>query len=524
MKKLSLALCVLTMLAGCSYLDSALSQLHYGVRQGISPTQRVSKHLLERDNFFLFGKLRSNTNLNEDAVAVIALSDQFQNGEVVDVSHFSRLESYYGLNLPAGDYRIMVVSDLNRDGHYDQSEVKGGIHVSLNSELFPEKVLGDLDIEVIDSFAPALGTSFRIPVKKTGAPRESLFYPKGTIRSLDDEIFSPRLASLGLYEPAIFMEEAPMMFYALEEDSAYKVPVVFIHGIGGSVRDFQPILSRLDRSRYRPWFFYYPSGYDLGQLSQMFYSIFLSGRVINLEEMPLVIVAHSMGGVVARDALNRMEGGQKENQVRLLITLASPLGGHPGAAAGSRAPVVIPSWRCMNPESEFMHRLWRSRLPSGLQYHLFYAYANPSPVSVGENSDGVVPLSSQLCQPAQNEARAQYGFNDSHDGILKNPAAVDKVIGLIEKVRSPFPEDHLKLLVKGGYQGELPEGFSAMEAFLIRTIGYYMQGMDTGAISPVHPIQQHFLQACRGEVAPQNDAESAWIKFKSAVRHGDQAW
>jgi pimeloyl-ACP methyl ester carboxylesterase len=190
----------------------------------------------------------------------------------------------------------VVVSDLNRDGFYDGTEVVGGRSLSLNRKELPEKVLGGFDIDLNAPFRYCSEASFRVAVHKSGNLAESLFYPKGSIRSLDDEIFSRRMATLGMYEPAAFLEKAPMMFYALEEDVGYKVPVVFVHGIDGSVTDFEEIVSHLDRTLYQPWFFYYPSGNDLGQLSEMFYNIFLSGKVIPLQDMPMVIVAHSMGG------------------------------------------------------------------------------------------------------------------------------------------------------------------------------------------------------------------------------------
>jgi len=110
------------------------------------------------------------------------------------------------------------------------------------------------------------------------------------------------MATLGMYESAAFLELAPMLFYALEEDIGYKIPVIFVHGINGSPREFAEIVKHLDRRLYRPWFFYYPSGNDLGQLSEFFYNIFLSGKVIPLYQTPTVIVAHSMGGVIVRDA------------------------------------------------------------------------------------------------------------------------------------------------------------------------------------------------------------------------------
>jgi pimeloyl-ACP methyl ester carboxylesterase len=173
------------------------------------------------------------------------------------------------------------------------------------------------------------------------------------------------MATLGLYRPAEFLERAPMMFYALEEDVGYKVPVVFVHGIDGSPRDFAPLLERLDRTRYKAWFFYYPTGQDLSHVAAMFHRVFLSGKVIPLGEMPLVIVAHSMGGVVVREAMNRCTGRAEEAHVAQLITIASPLGGHPAAHLARNAPLAVPSWRDLDPEGAFIANLYRRALPAG---------------------------------------------------------------------------------------------------------------------------------------------------------------
>jgi pimeloyl-ACP methyl ester carboxylesterase len=500
-------------MAGCTYLGNAIKQARYSAQQTHSPTQRVYKHMLEVDSFFVFGKVVNEVGLNKDAVAVIAISDQFQKNEVVDISHFSRIASYYGLNLPAGDYRLLVVSDLNHDGFYDGTEVVGGRLLSLGREELPDKVRGGFDIDLKAPFHSYSGASFRVAVHKIAELAESLFYPKGSIRSLDDEIFSRSMATLGMYEPAAFLEKAPMMFYALEEDVGYKVPVVFVHGIDGSARDFAEIVSRLDRTLYRPWFFHYPSGNDLGQLSEMFYSIFLSGNVVQLEDAPMVIVAHSMGGLVVRDAMNRSTGKQGETRVKRFITIASPMAGHPDAKLGANGPVAIPSWRDLAPESDFMRHLQRKKLPDDLEYYLIYAYGNPHAIKLGENSDGVVPLSSQLCAAAQGEAKSQYGYNDTHAGILKNPDAIQRVLNIIDQVRPPYPEQHLTELLKGGYRIDLGKDYSPFEKYFIVTIGRWMDALASGIIAPIHPAQEHFVQACRGETPPSNEAETAWLKF-----------
>ena len=501
-------------LAGCTYLQTINRQNSYARQQDQAPQQRVYKHMLDRDTFFVFGQIEHRVG-QDDAMAVIALSDAYQTGEVVDVGHFSRSESFFGLNLPEGEFRLLVVSDLNGDGFYDGREVIGGRALSLHLREAPEKVVGGYDIDLVVPFSSP-PVAFHVAVQKTPGRTESVIYPKGTIRSLDDPIFSPQMASLGMYEPAAFMEQAPMMFYALEEDQGYKVPVVFVHGIGGSARDFAEIVAHLDRRYYRPWFFYYPSGTDLAQLSEMFYHLFLSGTVIPLGEMPMVIVAHSMGGLVVRDAFNRCTGKTRENKVRVLITIASPLGGHPGARHASQAPVVVPSWRNLSPDSAFIHDLHRKPLPPGLAYHLWYAHGDARSIELGEDSDGTVPLSSQLTTGAQNEAMEQRGFRATHTGVLRDPDAINHFLQVVGSVKSLFPEDHLQVLLTGGYQLELGRDFTPMEAYIIRNIGRYMDVLVAGGLKPVDSFQVHFIAACRGEVRPNNPAETAWVKFNRA--------
>ncbi len=500
------------MLAGCTYLTNVSKQSGYSAQQATAPRQRVYKHLIAGDKYFVFGTLDHGGRLPPVPMAVIAVSNLYQDGELVDENHLARPGSYYGLNLPAGDYWLLVVCDLNRDGFYDMTEVVSGRKLSVGPDAAPDKVLAGFDLD-LDVKPPRCEGALRLPVQRETARVESLFFPKGTIRALDDEIFSPAMSTLGMYEPAAFIEKAPMMFYALEEHAGYKVPVVFVHGIGGSARDFADIVAHLDRSRYQPWFFDYPSGESLDQLGAMFYKLFLSGKVIPVGEMRLVIVAHSMGGLVVREAFNRCTGAKRENRVARFITIASPLGGHPGARNAGRAPLVLPSWRDLSPESDFIKRLHRRPLPKDLQYQLLYTYRDARAIKLGEASDGVVPLSSQRPPAAQVEAAVQRGFNDTHTGVLTDPEAIGWIVASIGEVKSIFPEDHLRELAKGGYAVELGPDYTPLEQYIIHNIAHYIEALLSGTITPIDPIQVHFLQAARGKTAPTNDAERAWVKF-----------
>jgi len=120
----------------------------------------------------VFGQIEHRDG-KDAAIAVIAVSNAYQTGEVVDVSHFSRSDSYYGLNLPEGEYQLFVVSDLNGDGFYDEREVIGGRALSVNSKDAPEKVLGGRDIDLALPFHHPLAKG-RLAVQKVGGRIESM--------------------------------------------------------------------------------------------------------------------------------------------------------------------------------------------------------------------------------------------------------------------------------------------------------------------------------------------------------------
>jgi pimeloyl-ACP methyl ester carboxylesterase len=322
------------------------------------------------------------------------------------------------------------------------------------------------------------------------------------------------MSDLGMYDPAAFVEAAPMMFYALEEDLGYKIPVVFVHGIGGSAREFEAIVARLDRARYKPWFFHYPSGADLDRLARLFYDIFLSGKVIPATDAPMVVVAHSMGGLVAREAMNLASGADGEARVALLISLASPFGGHPAAKTGvEKAPMVVPAWRDLDPGSAFVSELFRVPLSRATSHHLFYTYLGTEDPQDKRAGDGVVPLSSQLSAPAKAQAAAQHGFRSRHTEILSEPAALERILGLIGGVKGPLPEEHLRHLFMGGFDVSLDGAYSEREKFILRSYGRYLRAIATGVLDPVHPSQRSFIDAARGAAPPGEEIAAAWVKF-----------
>ncbi len=503
------------MLISCSYLKYASIQAEYSRIQDAEPGQVNLKHMLERDRYFVFGKIvDSFSKYSETPLAIAAYSSKFIQNERVDIMYFAGPGTHYGLNLPEGSFSLIVLADKNSDNIFDPAEVVGLREITLSKNSAPEKVMERIDIPI--GLTMEIDSIEAIPVPEMKKPVKSINFPPGTIRQLDDHIFDEGIATLGMYDPASFLENAPTMFYALEENLSYKIPVVFVHGIGGTSRSFVPIIQRLDRTRYKPWFFYYPSGGDLDQLAEFFYRIFISGRVIPLGGMPMVVIAHSMGGLVVREALNKYKDQKGENKVELFVTIASPLGGHPAAAAGEEhGLIVLPAWRDVNPNSRFIKNLYRKPLPEFVNHHLIYAFHNSDTVKLSDNSDGVVPLASQLHAVAQNQSSAQFGFNSTHTSILENEDMINYVIDRLSGVKNIYPESHLDLFDEGGFDIDLSEKYSPVARYIIHYLGRYVVALSNGKIEPLFPYQTRFLNVVRGEAEPSTEFEKSWMKFRN---------
>lgn len=509
--KILFALALCFGLPSCTYLKHAAIQSNYSRIQKASPSQVNLKHMLDRDMYFVYGKTTANTHHFVDLpMAIAAYSSKYRENERVDTMYFIGTETHYGLNLPAGDYRLLVYADGNKNQLYENTEVVAIKEINLDSYQAQEKVVGHIDISLGDYERVDWAENIRVPDQET--VKQSLYYPTGTIRELKDSIFDASVATLGMYDPTSFLECAPTMFYALEEEISYKIPVVFVHGVDGSPRQFETIINQLDSTLYKPWFFYYPSGADLDQLADFFYDIFLSGKVIPLGEMPMIVVAHSMGGLIVRSAINRYQSKSDENKVALFISIATPFGGHPAAAAGEeKGIIVLPAWRDLNPNSRFIDSLYSPPLPQFIEHQLYYAYRNTSAVKLGQNSDGVVPLSSQLDTRAQSQSSEQFGFNSNHVEILRNQDMIDLLLKNVAEVKNVFPQSHLEVLNQGGFVVDFGDKFSPQARHTVNTLGRYMVALAKGTITPINKYQEKFVRVANGEERATTEVEKIYL-------------
>jgi pimeloyl-ACP methyl ester carboxylesterase len=195
--------------------------------------------------------------------------------------------------------------------------------------------------------------------------------------------------------------------------------VVFVHGVQGTPRDFSYLVDGIDRNLYQPWFYFYPSGMPLQKLGSLLADILKFASDSGSFPMKrVIVVAHSMGGLVALSALNQLCSDGAPPYLKGYVSFDSPYGGMEAAKAGvENAPAVVPSWRDVATGSPFLERLYQGPATGALPFYLFFGY------ETGDSSDGTISLHSQLEPKVHFSAFKRYGFNSTHEGILHDEGA-----------------------------------------------------------------------------------------------------
>jgi uncharacterized alpha/beta hydrolase family protein len=315
----------------------------------------------------------------------------------------------FGFVLEPGSYLFGAIEDANRNDKLDDGErafVTSAIEVGDG-----EREVVQLTVrEVFDR--EAFRAKYRV--------LDASLLAAGDVLALGDARFGPEHAGMGMWEPTKYALAQHPGVYMLAPYEAGKVPVLFVHGMVGYPREFESLIAGLDRKRFQPWVFMYPSGYPLATLASSL-DVIVDGLAAKHGIERMCVVAHSMGGLVARRFLGE-HVKRKAHAVRGFVTLDSPLHGMASAAMGTKfAPAVVPSWYDLDPHGPFITKLYEHALPDEIEYQLLFGFDD------GGHSDGVVELTSQLRVEAQGEAEVVLGFRATHTGILKSKAAAAQV-------------------------------------------------------------------------------------------------
>ncbi|MDA8125205.1 MAG: hypothetical protein M0009_08475 [Deltaproteobacteria bacterium] len=383
-----------------------------------------------KDSCLLFGEVISPAPL-KNPVIVVAYAQQ---GDKVQIGDYALLDEPgpYELLVRQGRYRLFAFADANGNRSYDPGEWAG--HYGKPAEISPQPggVEWGLDVKISaepDGRAPSLaGALLEYSGGRNKQPTSA-----GAIADLDDPTFSTEQGEKGFWAPWDSFKVTGCNLYFLEPYDPKKIPVLLVHGAAGSPQDWRYFIKTLDRSRYQPWIFYYPSGARLKTVA-----LFLRKKLYDLEQRHrfdrLFVLAHSMGGLVSRSAL--LEPDLHNRAVKLFVSLSTPWGGEQLAKTGvDNSPAVIPSWKDMEPGSDFIRNLFAKKLPESMRYYLFFGHRGGGSL-FRQNNDNTVTLESMLDPRAQADALKVTGFNEDHLGILNSAEVIAQYRALAETTES----------------------------------------------------------------------------------------
>ncbi|BCG63950.1 MAG: hypothetical protein methR_P1702 [Methyloprofundus sp.] len=336
---------------------------------------------------------------------------------------------HYQMDVFPGTYYLAAFIDNNHDGKRQDNE-----HAGLYS--LKQHAPSPITIHSGETFNNADFTISEKPLARINGyssqySQEKLSKSIGRLIHLNDPLLQRKNYSMGLWTPLQFIDKVGGGLFFLQEYQANKTPVLFIHGINGGPLDWKMAIESIDEHHFQPWVSYYPSGLRLDMISN-----YLIKAIALLQDKyqfkKLYIVAHSMGGLVARSTIKKYLQTYPDlaDSIQLLITVNSPLAGMQSTEKVERLPIIIPSWRDLKPKSQFLNDLNSWFLPDNIPYHLVFSYLPD------EGDDGVVTLQSQIPYKIQENATRIYGFNNSHVGTLKDPSFLNLLHATLEKTRT----------------------------------------------------------------------------------------
>ena len=330
----------------------------------------------------------------------------------------------YELIVPDGAYRVFAYGDSDRDGLPDRSDPAALLTTQI--EVAGQGMVTMLDLALSASEFDAMRAA--LPAHPTPPRMHST--QVGALADLQSPALSAQSGHDAYWAPLIWFKQYGGNIYFLEPYDPERTPVLFVHGAAGSAQDWRYFLEHLDRSRYQAWLFEYPSGAALDSMAHLLY-----WKLLNLQLRyhfeRLHIVAHSMGGLVVRRFL--LDQGPQFPQVSQFVSLSTPWGGEASAVLGvEHSPAVVPSWRDMQPEGEFLSRLYQRPLPATVRHTLLFGHRGGYNL-LRPTTDGTVTLASQLRPAAQSEAQLVMGFDEDHTSILSAAPVFEQVMRMLDR-------------------------------------------------------------------------------------------
>jgi pimeloyl-ACP methyl ester carboxylesterase len=372
--------------------------------------------------------------LPEGKAATYALAWRKENGVPKDSVGFQlvRPDGFAAFTLDLNQsYCVGAFTDENGNRAYDAGEpfaVLAGVKpLSLSDPRVRPRAL---QLTLTRAHVLAAGTVIQVP-HENAALGGKLTFAVGDVASLDEKRFAADQGSGGLWRPLDFLNTNAIGLYLTEPYDPQRIPVVFVYGIGGSPQDWRYFIEHFDRKRYQLWFYHYPSGMRLDRVSGV-----LAASLRQLKQRhrftKCYLVAHSMGGLVARAAITAAGGPDGRDFIPKFVSISTPWGGHAATELGIRhLKKPVPSWLDVRPNGDFLLSLYAQPLPPGTTHDLIYGTRAAGSIFIKEENDGVVTVASETDPRIRRGARTVVRYPYGHVDILNRPDVVQKVIALL---------------------------------------------------------------------------------------------
>ncbi len=328
--------------------------------------------------------------------------------------------------LPKGSYRLALFDDRNlnlridddepvtfaRRGHRLRfSQVRKKLEIKIKFPRKPGSLKGyPRDLSSVSS---ALCDQYQVSF--------------GELLDLDDPRFSEAAGNMGLWEPNRFLREYGAGIYQLAPHDPDKTPVLFVSGASGSAQNWRYFFERLDRDKFEAWYFLYPSGMQISELGHSLNRL-VRGMQVKFHVPKIHVVAHSMGGLVAREFIVKHIEEKRPSIIDTFVTISTPWNGHAMAKKGVQAlSIPVPSWHDMIPGNGFIQEVFNVPLKPKVDHYLMFGFVP------GTGGDGSVSLDSMLLMEAQEDAVEIRGYHADHVEILKSDVAFEYIESMLIK-------------------------------------------------------------------------------------------
>ena len=386
----------------------------------------LKRELEEKDNSFgLKGRVVGIARAQGD-VFVLLYAKQ---GETLQLIRYALPDNNgnFSFIVTPGNYMIAGVEDLNGNQRHDPGEPTGVwgqpddiVVKNLAEGQARPATWSVLNFDLAPGEFPLAGVETSV-----GAVAEmpAALIRRGQLARWDDPMFDDEQGVTGLWRPMTFLRTHGAGVFFMVPFDRKKIPILFVHGAGGTPRPWRPIAESLDPDRYQPWVVFYPSGMRLNQIANGLNQI-VKQLQLDYRFDRMGVVAHSMGGLVARAFILKHLIDDGLGTVRAFVSISAPWGGVRMAARGvERAPQAIPSWHDVAPQSDFIEAIFADPLTPQVPYYLLFSFRGERSRFMA-NNDGVVEIASQLDPRAQDDALHVRGLDETHVGILASEAAI----------------------------------------------------------------------------------------------------